>query len=1148
MIKRKIVATGLAILIAFSSVPSTGYAANEEGKRLEVIGKTEDKKGSLGMFDKDSLGKASEIVGSKAFGPEDEVTVIVELEKDSLLDAGYSVEQIAESRSAEKYLVSQDGQIKTVTKRLEATLKEDMYVIYEYKVAITGVAIKTQYQNLDKIEKVKGVKSAWVSPIFYLSEVDTKTSNSVGMIGANTIWNTKGYTGKGMKIAILDTGIYADHDSFKALSKEQLTDDSMVGSDVKDVWSQLNAAKYSDYSTAAYYNSKIPYAYNYAEHNFDVSHKYSDHGTHVAGIAAANKIDTTEVVGVAPDAQLIVMQVFAPTGGADFIDILAAMEDAVYLDVDVMNLSLGATSGFTDSEAEINGICDKFAQTDIQVSIAAGNETHNGVYNNYGYGFSLASDPDNGLIGTPGTYTEAMTIASLDNTATRADVFHVGGKAVTYNDTATTSYTKWITALGTMKDYEYVWVGEGILGGSVDDFKNANHGAGVEGKIALVSRGEVAFADKQANAAKAGAIACIVYNNQDGVISMQINDGKDNIPCVSITKEEGNYLISKLTNGVGNLSTGDGEPIITIGNTLVMSDFSSWGVTPSLHLKPDVTGVGGNVYSTRDQNTYGLMSGTSMATPQIAGATALIMQYIKETYGDTLTPQQVRDLTSALLMSAASPVLNNDIEYSPRLQGAGFVNLTDTLATKGYLTSTEQVDGRPKAELGDSKTGTYRFGFKVNNLSEDYLCYEFDSSLLTEGVGSDGKNYFMLSSPEALSSKVSFSYTESLKYDFNHDGKLTTADVRILILELNQVTDASKRPEECMDVNGDGTFDKKDSVELASYIAEYEVNFNPDATVAVVPANGTLACEATIKLEEDDKAYMDQYFENGIYVEGFVYAKSLNGDVKELSMPVLGFYGDWTDAPVFDRANYYQYEMDGEYSLYPIIMYTDNSVLGANPYIETSYRSEHNAVSKVNNLNEIDIGLLRNAKTLKFTVTNEKTKEVYWTYTEQDVPKSYYVSEYGQIVPYFIYNEEGTTTPTLWDGTDSAGNILADNTKVMLKVEAKVDYEGDNQYQSFEVPIWVDNAAPEVKILDDAKAVEKDGKQMLQLEVSDNCYIASVAIKNPQGEVIRQIALEDYIPGTVEKCEIDITGAGSNFNVVVSDYACNQTTYGINEN
>lgn len=1142
MIKRKVAATCLAILIAFSSVQSTGYAANEEGKKLELVSITEDKKLSLSISDQDSFGKASEKVDSKVYGPEDEVTVIVELEKDSLLDAGYSVEQIAESKSAEKYAVSQDGQIKAVTNRLEATLKENVDVLYEYKVAITGVAIKTQYQNVEKIQTIKGVKNAWVSPVFYLSDVDTKTSNSTGMIGANTIWNTKGYTGKGMKIAILDTGIYANHDSFQALSQDKLTEDSMVGSDVLAVWSQLNAAKYSSDSSAAYYNSKIPYAYNYAEHNYDVSHKYSDHGTHVAGIAAANKIDTTEVVGVAPDAQLVVMQVFAPTGGADFIDILAAMEDAVYLDVDVMNLSLGATSGFTDSEAEINGICDKFAQTDIQVSIAAGNDTHNGVYNEYGYGFSLAKDPDNGLIGTPGTYTEAMTIASLDNTATRADVFHVGGKAITYNDTATTSYTKWITALGTMKDYEYVWVGEGVLGGSVDDFKNANNGAGVEGKIALVSRGAVAFTEKQANAAKAGAIACIVYNNADGDINMQINDGEGNIPCVSITKANGNYLISQLTSGVGTLSTGDGEPIITIGNTLVMSDFSSWGVTPSLHLKPDVTGVGGNVYSTRDKNTYGLMSGTSMATPQIAGATALIMQYIKETYGDKLTAQQVRDLTSALLMSAATPVLYENLEYSPRLQGAGFVNLTDTLATKGYLTSTEQVDGRPKAELGDSKTGTYSFGFKVNNLSKDYLCYEFDSSLLTESVAGDGKNYFMLSSPEALTSKVSFSYKESLKYDFNHDGKLTTADVRTLLLELNQVTDVSKRPEAIMDVNGDGTFDKKDCVELASYIAEFEVSFNPDATVAVVPANGTLECKATIKLEEDDKEYMDKYFENGIYVEGFVYAKSLNGDVKELSMPVLGFYGDWTKAPVFDRANDYGYQMDGEYSLYPIAMFTEESILGVNPYIETSYNPEHNAVSKVSNLDEIDMGLLRNAKTLKFTVTNEATKEVYWSYTEEDVPKSYYVSSYGEIIPYFIYNKDGTTTPTLWDGTDSSGNLLKDNTKVILKVEAKVDYEGDNQYQSFEVPIWVDNAKPEVKKLEVAN---KDGKQMLQLEVSDNRYIATVIILNQEGKIVNRIALEDYVPGTVGKCEVDITGAGSYFYLIVADYACNEAWYGI---
>ena len=184
----------------------------------------------------------------------------------------------------------------------------------------------------------------------------------------------------------------------------------------------------------------------------------------------------------------------------------------------------------------------------------------------------------------------------------------------------------------------------------------------------------------------------------------------------------------------------------------------SWGVTPSLKLKPDITGVGGNIYSTRDNNTYGLMSGTSMATPQVAGAAAIVMEYVKDKF-EGLKEEQIRNITSALLMSTSNPVLSEGMEYSPRWQGAGLINLQDVVDTKAYLTSNEQEDGRPKVELGDSKDGNYNFGFKINNITDKPLAYELDSNLLTEGATEAGDNIFMTSTSVKLDSKISVSYT-----------------------------------------------------------------------------------------------------------------------------------------------------------------------------------------------------------------------------------------------------------------------------------------------------------------------------------------------------------------------------------------------------
>lgn len=1085
--------------------------------------------------------KASNLVNNK-FDPDEKVTVIVELEKKSLLDAGYKTNEISNRGRASSYEYSQERLIDNVTSKLSKELKKDFETLYEYKVAITGMAINTEYKNIEKIKKIKGVKNAWVSPVYKITDADINTSNGSSMIGADVVWNKTGYTGKGMKIAIIDTGLDVNHDSFKPLSENKLTETSMVSSDIDEVWKKLNASKETVRPIGVYRNTKVPYTYNYVTKSYDVAHprNTSDHGTHVAGIAAANKIDTTDVVGIAPDAQLVVMQVFSPEGGADFADVLAAMEDAVYLDVDVMNLSLGSTAGFADSDEYVNEIFDRFSNTDVQVAIASGNDTHNAYQNLHGYNMSLAENPDIGLVGNPGSYTEAMTVASIDNSATKSFTFSVGDRQIGYNDTASTNSTNWLSKLGKLTEYEYVWLGEDVYGGQLSDFTNANNGAGVEGKIVLVSRGGgVSFLDKQSNSGKAGAIGCIIYNNTSGSINMKVNDGNGHVPCVSISQDDGKYMISLAENGVGKLTTGNGKQQTVISTSYGMSDFSSWGVTPSLGLKPDITGVGGNVNSTRNDNTYGLMSGTSMATPQIAGASAIVMQYVHDRFGKNLTEKEIRDLTSALLMSTAEPTLVEGIEYSPRLQGSGLVNLNDAVSSYGYITSNEQADGRPKAELGDSETGEYNFSFKINNLTDEPLYYELDSSLLTEGIVEQDGKYFMTSTPVSLDSKIAFSYDGELNYDFNDDGVINSADVRVLLMALNGDKSLCKRPDENLDVNGDGAFDKKDSTELANYVAELEVNFDASKSKLVVPASGSIDCNATIKLSDDEKAYMNEYFKNGIFVEGFVYAKSLNGDVENLSMPVVGFYGDWTNAPIFDSGRNYLYELDGESSLFPTAIYTDLFMLGVNPYIETPFKEEHSAISLNNGLAEFNIGLLRNAKSMTFTVTNADTKEEYWKLKEDYLSKSYFNPAYGMVVPYWISNPMGGDR-ILWDGTDSKGNPVDENTKVILKVEAEVDYEGKNKIQSFEVPMWMDNTKPEIVNVDKLKPVIEDGKVNLTLSVKDNQYIACILFESPDGNIMAKHSLEDYEPGTTGEYTFDITGFGEEFNIIVADYACNE--------
>ena len=243
------------------------------------------------------------------------------------------------------------------------------------------------------------------------------------------------------------------------------------------------------------------------------------------------------MIGVAPEAQLVVMQVFQRGGGASWATILAALEDCVRLEVDACNLSLGSAAGFVDPEDNMLETLNLFLDTDIQVLIAAGNDTHNAYMNRWGLDMSLIENPDIGLVGTPASYSAALAVASMDNNGYEMMSFVVGGRELGFQDTAVSSYTSFIQNFRN-EELEYVVV-PGF--GTADDYE----GIDVTGKIALVSRGTTSFPEKQAVAQEKGAIGIIVYNNVLGFFGMQINDGEGNIPAVSIAKAAGEKLVAK---------------------------------------------------------------------------------------------------------------------------------------------------------------------------------------------------------------------------------------------------------------------------------------------------------------------------------------------------------------------------------------------------------------------------------------------------------------------------------------------------------------------------------------------------------------------------------------------------------------------------
>ena len=279
------------------------------------------------------------------------------------------------SAAAENKLLQQQDAVLAAIEEDVMDKDDELEVRYQFTYLTNAISIETQFENLAEIALLDNVKSVFVMPYYKAIATDAKSSNkpltasSNEMTGVGNVWAELGYTGAGMKIAVIDTGLDLDHPSFAA--DPETTGTSMTVEDIAAVLPDLNVTDRFDGITAAdlYHTVKVPYAFNYADNNLTADHsrdQQGDHGTHVSGIAAANGVEGTSVIGMAPDAQIIVMKVFgANPMGASADNIVAALEDAMTLGCDVVNASLGSAAGFASSDTELDLIYQRLASQDI---------------------------------------------------------------------------------------------------------------------------------------------------------------------------------------------------------------------------------------------------------------------------------------------------------------------------------------------------------------------------------------------------------------------------------------------------------------------------------------------------------------------------------------------------------------------------------------------------------------------------------------------------------------------------------------------------------------------------------------------------------------------------------------------------------------
>ncbi|MGF0040707.1 S8 family serine peptidase [Peptoniphilaceae bacterium SGI.131] len=591
-------------------------------------------------------------------------------------------------------------------------------ILDEFSALIKGYALKLKKEDAEKIKEWEGIESISPEKIYTDFEIEKKKpSRRKRDLESNKIIEQdkldSKYDGRGMVVAIIDSGADVEHPDFRL-------DQGVTGKLTKEkVEGLINSRKLE----GQYVSEKIPFVRDYPGYDNDIKEWRKDsHGMHVAGIVGANPSSQSNASrGVIPNCQLVLMKVFGNNGGAGSRSYVKAIEDAVLLEVDSINMSLGFGGGsiLLDDPAVAKAI-DKAKEKGINVSIAGGN------YGHYGWGKSLPDVryPDYGVIATPGINTSGLTVASIENTKQQLDQFEVeNGRNIGHGDINN------LEKLPDKESYhnsfkEVVFKGHG---GS-HEFKN---GEDLSGKIVVIARGgdTLAFKDKIANARSHGARFVIIENyaaEGRNIIGMDVAD--NDVASTMITYSDGQYLRS-LTNPKMRIS----EYSFAVDNPShgKLSEFSSWGITSDGDLKPDITAPGGAIYSTINDKSYNSQSGTSMAAPHVAGAIAIMNKRVEESF-PSVTGKAKHQLVKNLLMNSAVLHKASNNEYSsPRQQGAGVLNLKRAMELPVVMYGETGVGS---INLGNIFNDKVNLKFTVENLTSSSISYRAKVRLTTDSV------------------------------------------------------------------------------------------------------------------------------------------------------------------------------------------------------------------------------------------------------------------------------------------------------------------------------------------------------------------------------------------------------------------------------
>ncbi|MFQ5969329.1 MAG: S8 family serine peptidase [Nitrososphaerales archaeon] len=485
----------------------------------------------------------------------------------------------------------------------------DFEVIDELRNAMNGAVIIIES---DQVEKLK--QEDTVSNVYTEKFLKTNLEKSLKLISADNISSYKDsfgkeLTGEGFKVAVVDTGIDYTHQDLFGFGEE----------------------------------GKVVYGYDFLERDNEPMDT-DGHGTLVAGIIAADG----KLKGVSPKAELVAYRIASEGSYVSTNDMIRALDRAVDDGVDVVNISLGLDY----VSEEIDKAVENLVKKGVVVIAAAGN---NGQTSK-----TIGSPAAAASAISVGASTSLASTLKIDDPNSRYNVTSMVGSVVADEPIKSKLvYAKFARE----KDVENMDLKGAIVlaerGGALTE---------IDGKQQMEL---VYFSDKEANVARSGAAALIVYNNMPGIFYGQLTHEKaavyykPRIPVVSISREEG-LMIKEIID-----SKEVNAELRVFYNPDTVAPFSSRGPVSPFYVKPDLVAPGAFINSTTIENSYKLTSGTSFAAPLVAGAAVLLLQKNPE-----LKPDEV----VSILATTADPL--NDaygFPYPFEVAGAGRLNVAAAL-------------------------------------------------------------------------------------------------------------------------------------------------------------------------------------------------------------------------------------------------------------------------------------------------------------------------------------------------------------------------------------------------------------------------------------------------------------------------------------